>query len=194
MLTIVGAGHKPRGLGNTWEPRAWMPAVEVLRARIAEAAALGAVRVVSDLEPGYGLMLAAAALLARDEGLPVELVAAVLCYTAEDDWGADVWAKRAAAWYRRILARGDVGIHLEIDRAPTCKLHWDQARGMRRAWMLGQADTAWVCWDERPRSKSDVAPFVRAARGRGIETLNVYGEIAEALGLRRGLVRQELAV
>lgn len=172
MRTITAIGHGPGGLGGVWRPMAWMPAIEVVRARLTALAAEDPVRVVTTLEAGFPLMVAAAALLARDEGAPVTLEA-VLAHPLPED---DREPRAVFSWARRALARADAAKVL-FPREPRNPLETRAATEEVGRALLAQADLVLACWNGRRGNRT----WAALHRVRGLEVENLYPEIARAL-------------
>jgi hypothetical protein len=175
--TIAVVGHGPGGLGGSWRPLAWMPAVEVLRARLAQLAAEGPVCVRTSLEPGFPLMAAAAALMLRDEGLPVRLEA-VLAHPLPETTREPraVWS-----WARRALARADVR-RTCFARAPRTRPEAEAAFAEATRGLLEGADGVLGCWNGRRGNRVWVG-LGRAER-LGLPVENLYGAVATSLRLQ----------
>lgn len=174
--TIAVVGHGPGGLGGSWRPVAWMPAVEVVRARLAQLAAEGPVCVRTSLEPGFPLMAAAAALILRDEGLPIRLEA-VLAHPLPETTREPraVWS-----WARRALSRAD-GRRVIFPRAPRDRAEAEAAFLEGTRGLLDGADGVLACWNGRRGNRTWVA-LGRAER-MGLAVDNLYTAVARSLRL-----------
>lgn len=171
---IAVVGHGPGGLGGSWRPIAWMPAVEVVRARLAQLAANGPICVRTTLEPGFPLMAAAAALMLRDEGLPVRLEA-VLAYPMPEGPHEPraVWS-----WARRALGRADLK-RVAFARAPRTRLEMEAAFVEATSGLLEGADLVLACWNGRRGNRTWQA-LGRAER-LGLPVEPLYPAVAKAL-------------
>ena len=181
MRTIAAIGHGPGGLGGAWRPMAWMPAIETIRARLAALAAEGPLRVHTTLDAGFPLMVAAAALLARDEGAPITLVA-VLPHPlpAEEDREP----RAIYSWARRALARADER-HVLFPREPRHRLEAQAATQETARQLFGDADLVLACWNGRRGNRT----WSALQRTGGLPVENLWPEIAQGLRLpAHGLV------
>lgn len=176
MKVLVAIGEGPGGLGGLWRPMAWMPAIAVLEARLAQEAAAGPVRVRSTLEAGFPLMAAAAALRARDAGLPVSLEV-VLPYPLPDE---DQEPKAVLNWARRALARADARQTL-FARPPRNRGEHGALQQETARTLLAGEPAVLACWNGRRGSRTWT--LLQQAQARGLGVANLYPLIATALGL-----------
>lgn len=172
MRTIAAIGHGPGGLGGSWRPMAWMPAIEAIRARLTALAADGPVRVVTTLDAGFPLMVAAAALLARDEGSPVTLVT-VLAHPLPEE---DREPRAVYSWARRAHVRADERRVL-FPREPRSRLETQAAVVETSRQLFEQADLVLACWNGRRGNRT----WTALQRSGGVPVENMWPEIAHAL-------------
>lgn len=180
VYQIAGFGHRPGGLGNHWHPHKWMPAIDHLREMLSVMCEdRGELRVVTSARPGFDMMLAVGALLARDESFPVELTVVA----PFPGWGEakDFGSRQIERWYHRVLARPDVEVIATLDRPPLDAKTWRAVEYEQRRAVLVGADLALTCWNGS--RKSQTAVDVARASAKGVDVLNVYREVAAALGL-----------
>lgn len=163
---IIGTGHRPERLGAEGNPDTWLPAVEYLQHAIEAMAAMGGPQVVvSGMAEGFDLMLAAAALRAKDAGLPVRLVAAVPFRGDVDRFKHD----KAKLWHARALQRADE-IHVCSDRRFDYKT--------RNFWMVtqpkhrGVPGILWSCWNGE--GGSGTAQTYAMAKSVGLQIDNTF--------------------
>lgn len=176
MKVLVAIGEGPGGLGGLWRPMAWMPAIATLEARLAQEAGEGPVRVRTTLEAGFPLMAAAAALRARDAGLPVSLEV-VLPHPLPDE---DQEPRAILNWARRALERADARQTL-FARPPRTRgergaLQQETARAL-----LAGEPAVLACWTGGRGSRTWA--LLQQAQARGLGVANVYPLVAMALGL-----------
>jgi hypothetical protein len=176
MRIVAAIGEGPGGLGGLWRPRAWMPAIESIQAVLVGWAAEGPLCVRSTLEAGFPLMVAAAALRARDAGLPVQLEV-VLPHPLPDE-GQE--PRTILAWARRALARADA--HQVLFARPARARHEHAAlRQETERALLADGATALACWNGRRGSRTWQALEHAQRLGRPVEHL--YPVVAQALQL-----------
>lgn len=172
---IAGAGHRPGGLGRLWRPIQWMPGVAFLRDRLERELAGGPIEVVANLEPGFGLMLGCAALMLRNEGRSVRLVAAV-------PYAAQVLPyvkyEGIARWYHAMLMKADDRKFL-FDGQAFDAAHGEGLQDACGRWMVDRADDVLVCWSGSKGSSTGRVVAHAAAVGKPCE--NVYQEVMAAL-------------
>lgn len=177
---VVGIGHRPGGLGGAWHPRQWSAAIEVLRARVAFLVEhVGPVCVMTTARPGFELMLASAALLAKDEGMPV----ALRCAVPYRGWGRmhDFRSADARRWYEGVIKRPDVDVSEMI---ALWKFDADELRAAEREsrrLLIPGAHLALACWNGR--AGNETAEDLAFTASLGVPTVDVYPQIAKALRL-----------
>jgi uncharacterized phage-like protein YoqJ len=174
MKTIAALGHRPGGLGHAWNPLQWMPAIDRLRERLSAEARQQPLRVIVGMGQGFDLMVACAALMARDEGWPITLVAALPHAGQTEAWTQEPLRR----WHERLLARADAVRCFGPDQALTdaaLRASYHQ----RDRWLLEQADEILACWSGTPRSTT--GQRLAAAREAGKPIANCYDEVMAAL-------------
>jgi hypothetical protein len=183
MKIIVGAGHRPGGLLNLWRPISWMPAVMVLRDRIIEDAVDtgGTVEVLSGMDIGFGLMLAGAALMAKDQGYNVRLVA-VPAYSTQFD--AFHQNHAATNWYHKAMARAD-DVKFSRNQRPIDRKHAEHLQKERTQWMVEWAlshDNKVMLAAYNGKPGNETAHAVAYAERRNLEVENVFTDVIAVLG------------
>ncbi|MEB3197992.1 MAG: hypothetical protein VKP62_12395 [Candidatus Sericytochromatia bacterium] len=176
MRVWAVAGQGPSSLGGIWRPLAWMPAIDVIRDRLAAEAQAGPLTVRTTLEAGFPLMAAAACLIGRDAGLPLKLEVVVpfpLPDTVEEPRAVHEWAQRA-------LARADARQTL-FARPPRSRPEVAAVRQETERTLLGGAELVLACWNGRPGNRTWA--MLQTAHVRGLPVSNLFPQIAAALGL-----------
>ncbi len=176
-IIIVGAGHRPAGLGGRTEPRDWRAATQAVAALLTDRLAReGALDVIVVPDDGFGLMLGGAAQMLRNAGAPIGL-RILLPFARHADWLA---TETAAAWHARIQAKAD---HVDLVAAvrPSSPGEADALRLAAYDVALAKADQVLVCWNGTHEGTT-WAVFDAACRA-GLMPINLYGEVAAALGL-----------
>jgi hypothetical protein len=176
MRIVAAIGEGPGGLGGLWRPVAWVPAIEVLQAHLARWTGEGPLCVRSTLEAGFPLMAAAAALRARDAGLPVRLEV-VLPHPLPDEAQEP---RAILAWARRALVRADASQVLFARPAHTRHEHVALRQETERA-LLAEGAVVLACWNGRRGSRTWSA--LQHAQGLGRAVEHVYPAVAAALQL-----------
>ncbi|MEB3327632.1 MAG: hypothetical protein VKQ33_00195 [Candidatus Sericytochromatia bacterium] len=174
MRIVAAIGEGPGGLGGLWRPMAWVPAIEAIQGHLARWAAQGPLCVRSTLEAGFPLMAAAAALRARDAGLPVRLEV-VLPHPLPDEAQEP---RAILAWARRALARADA--HQVLFARPAHTRHEHAALRLETERAL-LADGAFVlaCWNGRRGSRTWSA--LEHAQRLGCPVEHLYPAVTTAL-------------
>jgi hypothetical protein len=177
---IATVGQGPRELGNLTRPKLWLPAVDLVRDRLVTYVGNhGRLAVLSGMEQGWGLIVAAAALQAKDAGHPVGLTAVVPYPRQPERWGNPA----AAAWHARIRERcieeAHCGVSLLAIDPPVLDEDAEQLQLDAVRWMVGRCDRVMTCWDGQP---GPVASQIALAGTRRVDYL--YQDVLAALGVR----------
>ena len=185
MRTIAAIGHDAYELAGLWRPTMWMPAIDVIRAELIHASRLDSVTLLSNLEAGFPLMAACAALLARDAGHPIRLVAAVPFLGHEQEWEDP----SVVSWYQRALERADDSA-LFAPRPPR-SIHERMGIFSENANnLVRESDMILACWNGTRKCRTARAMTYANEHQRDVR--NVYPEVARALGIKaRSVERPE---
>lgn len=178
MRIVAAVGEGPGGLGGLWRPMAWMPAIEALQAHLGQLAGEAPLAVRTTLEAGFPLMAAAAALRARDAGLPIRLEV-VLPHPLPD---GDQEPRAIHAWARRALARADAS-HVLFARPPRTRHEHAALRLEADRALLADGATVLACWNGRRGSRT--WGTLQQAQRLGVAVEHLYPAVAGALGLDR---------
>ena len=146
-LVIVGSGHRPGRLGVSDNPATWRPAIEHLADLLAHFSVLahGRLEVLSGMAEGFDLMLAGAALKARDEyRLGIRLVAAI---PFENDTMA-FQHPVAKKWHAHIRERAD---HVHIASGQLWNFRDRNYWMADRPRTLGVPGICWAAYDGEPK-------------------------------------------
>lgn len=141
-LVVVVTGGRPASLGCDPDPRTWTPAMQYIKDVVRHYRVLvkGRLIVVTGVAEGFDLMVAGGVLLAKDEGVAVELISAVPF--AGDTEG--FVHKTSVRYHDRVLERSDE-VHV-ISEVP-----WSYEP--RNLWMTmqpqsrGMAGVGWSAWN-----------------------------------------------
>lgn len=176
-IILLGAGHRPAGLGGRTEPRDWRAATQAVAAHLTDRLAReGAVEALVVPDDGFGLMLGGAVQMLRNAGAPIGL-RVLLPFASHADWLA---TETAAAWHARIQAKADQVEYLSPAR-PSSLGEADALRLAAYDVALARADQVLVCWNGTHQGTT-WAVYDAACRA-GLMPINLYGDVAASLGL-----------
>lgn len=161
MVVLAATGHRPDKLGGAWDPRGFLPVIGRLRDDLVRRAVVDELEIVSGMALGWDTIVAAAAVMARDSGARVRLVAAVPFVGQESKW-SDVTSLR---WYARLLDVADDVVVV----SPGGYERWKMMA--RNRWMVDRADRVLACWNGTPGGTAHCVGYARLVN---VPVVNVY--------------------
>jgi uncharacterized phage-like protein YoqJ len=160
-LRIAATGHRPSKLGGHWNPTAYLPVIERLARHFILKAQAEQLEIISGMALGWDMIVAAAAIIAKDQGANLTLTCALPFEGQHKRWTDAT----SLAWYWRLRARADSVVVVSeggYDRHKMLK---------RNEYMVAHADLLLACWDG---SEGGTGHCVRYAQLHGVRTINLY--------------------
>ena len=102
-LRIAATGHRPSKLGGHWNPTAYLPVIERLARHFILKAQAEQLEIISGMALGWDMIVAAAAIIAKDQGATLTLTCALPFEGQHKRWTDQT----SLAWYWRLRARAD---------------------------------------------------------------------------------------
>ena len=173
-LVLCGTGHRPNKLYNLYDPGLYSRAVRWLAGyliMIHKATAKKLV-VISGMALGFDMVIALAAILAREMGYPVYLVCAVPCPGQTSKWRN----KNTIRWYNDIISKAN-WVETVVPDAKT-DAECIAAMDTRNRWMVNRSEMVIECWNGSPGGTKNCRDY---AVGMGRPIVNVFPQIIELL-------------
>lgn len=184
-LVVACTGHRPDGLGITYDLRTWVPMIRrlMLAYWIPLSVTHSQVTVISGMALGWDLMVADAALDARDAGFPVKLVCAVPFAGQEKKWRS----QDTITWYHNILDQADEVVTVSPGGFSAAKMQ------IRNQWMVDTAFDAQgmvlAAWNGSPGGTGNCMQYALAKRYEDGSKMHIHNAWLEFFG-PAGVARQ----
>lgn len=184
---VAATGHRPDKLWNTWDPDKWMPMIQVAKAFLfdrmekAVLADYDGLHVISGMALGWDMIVAAAALMLRNEGHPIYLEAAVPFKGQDAIWRND----KARRWYARALETADmvtiVVPDIERDKNGKVVTHAAiKALDIRNHYMADRCHMLLACWDGTKGGTKNCLDYYKRKHPLG-RTHNLYPQVKASM-------------
>ena len=156
MYTLCGTGHRPDKLGSHWNPIGFRPAIRAVQHLISDMSTTetGGITVISGMALGFDMILAVAAIQAREAGNPIRLVAAVPFEGHHARWTD----RTARLWYQQILEDADE----QQIVCPGPYAAWKLKQ--RNRWMVDRSQHVLACWSGAPGGTANCLAYARSRR------------------------------
>jgi uncharacterized phage-like protein YoqJ len=160
MITIAATGHRGDKLGDMWLPYDREDVLVRLMGDFIRRAEQEPLTIISGMALGWDLLVAGAAIKARDRGAPIA-VHAYIPFKGQDLR----WNERSRATYHEIRNRCDAERIISPGDYSFYKM---QLRNMA---MVDAADLVLACWNGTPGGTSNCIWY---AERTGVRVVNVY--------------------
>ena len=139
----------------------YMPVIERLARHFILKAQTDELEIISGMALGWDMIVAAAAIIAKDQGANLTLTCAIPFEGQHKRWTDQT----SLAWYWRLRERADLVVVVSDGG-------YDRAKMRRRnEYMVAHADLLLACWDG---SEGGTGHCVKYAQLHGVKTINLY--------------------